>query len=389
MQLSPARGHETVAPQSAKPIWKLDVRTLGYTPPAVHEGGPFPLPALGPLSFLAKGRIVVTFSTHSTAPSLPTRQDTDSSALSYRLHALFVTANTGSLEAKFEWPTGTDRSRVTRAPSGGFVVVTPERLILYSPQLVQSKELPLTLARVATLASFGAEASPQGRYLLISYEAPNGFDGGYEWIDVANLDRIGEWGSYDRAHGTWTNTGSISDARGAIIGLPGGDTGIGQPDGPVSSRCPSSNERCPNGDFVTDDTLFEAIPPVRAPNFSIRLVRTDGTVIFTQRLNNHDVVKPLYPATGGGRFAIAIYKGKGGSTLFDIAPSYSLREVRVYDGETGKLVYTLDGPSQKIKSLSAMALSPDGSLLGVIDQSGVLAVYQLPPNTSAASPNAH
>lgn len=81
---------------------------------------------------------------------------------------------------------------------------------------------------------------------------------------------------------------------------------------------------------------------------------------------------------------IAIYEGKGGSEMLDIAPHYSLKSIRVYDLSERRWVYTLGGKSHGIRSISALALSPDGSFLGLINQDGVLQVYRVPGNARSA-----
>jgi len=163
-----ARGRKEVARLSTDDaLWKLDVRALGYEAPAVREWGPYvPLPPVGPLCFLAAGRIVVTFTTRTTPAALSRREDIDTPSLPLRLHALFVDSKTGQLQTEQEWPTGSDRSRITRA-SSGFVVVTPERLALFSPEIMPLKELVLSEREEAELASFRPQASPGAKFLLI------------------------------------------------------------------------------------------------------------------------------------------------------------------------------------------------------------------------------
>ena len=165
----------------------------------------------------------------------------------------------------------------------------------------------------------------------------------------------------------------------AINAILGEGTSIGPPGDPsTDSLCPSTNKSCPVGAFVRNDTLFSWKPPNRSHGLDIRLIRTNASVVLEKELPHGEVIHPFHPVVGGRKFAISIDQGKGGSEFFDMAPHFVLKEISVYDSLTGQQVYTLDGNAQRIKSISAFALSADGSLLGLIDQDGILRVYRMP-----------
>src|ERR1035437_456557 len=104
------------------------------------------MPRVGPLCIVAD-EAIVTFVTRVEATALPRRGQADDSSLPIRLQALFVDTSTGQLRTRREWPTASDRSRIAPASGGRFVVITPDELLLYSPDMSPLKELELSLSR--------------------------------------------------------------------------------------------------------------------------------------------------------------------------------------------------------------------------------------------------
>jgi hypothetical protein len=369
--------------------WRLDVRALGYIPPTLHgdEKVGHQAPAIGTLCFVGSNSLIVTFTTRLETEGLPRRSDADATSLPIRLHALFVDSKSGQLQTSREWPTASERSRINPAPDSGFIVITPERLILYSPDFREQKELILSLARESDLTSFTSQASPGSNYLLIKYTPPSGDKELHKLVDLKNLLVIASGGQRER----WVH--AVSDTGRVTLGT-GGQATVTEA---LDSRyldCPESDSNCSNGVYVSDDTLFSVAPPrvdygpnpfTGAPpsryGMVMSLMRIDGEALFKEELPHNEVVgtiQPLYPAVGGGRFAAAIYQGRGGSDALDIAPHFSLKMVTVFDSRTGHHVYTLDARAEEIKSISAIALSPDGSLLSLINQDGMLESYRVP-----------
>ena len=61
--------------------------------------------------------MVVTFVTREVPAGLPQRSQTEA-LLPFRLHALFIDAKDGSLQARREWPSGSEWSQIAAAPNG-------------------------------------------------------------------------------------------------------------------------------------------------------------------------------------------------------------------------------------------------------------------------------
>ncbi len=110
----------------------------------------------------------------------------------------------------------------------------------------------------------------------------------------------------------------------------------------------------------------------------ITLIRKSGEVLFEEEFPEREWFTYLPSSGDGRRFALAIERGKGGSRPLDIHPHYSLSRLSVFDLPSRRWVYKLEAKTHGIKSISGLALSPDGSLLALINQDGVLELYRLP-----------
>lgn len=66
----------------------------------------------------------------------------------------------------------------------------------------------------------------------------------------------------------------------------------------------------------------------------------------------------------------------------DIGRKASLVRIQVYDIPSRQWTYSLDAEKQGAKLLSGLGLSPDGSLLALITQDGILEVFRVPDNAA-------
>jgi hypothetical protein len=106
-------------PGRQAPLWQLDVAALGFAVPKLlyeHAG------AWGPghvrhVCFPTRDTVVVTFVTRETPAGVPQRGQMEA-LLPFRLHALFIDAKDGSLQARREWPSGSEWSQIAAAPNG-------------------------------------------------------------------------------------------------------------------------------------------------------------------------------------------------------------------------------------------------------------------------------
>jgi hypothetical protein len=350
---------------------------------------------LNPLCFIANDRIAVTFMTRSEAEVLPRRDQVDEK-LPYRLHALFIDTATGKVRATRDWPTASDRAGVTPGTAGKFVAVTPDRLALYSSDLHLLKAIDLFLSCRAREGYWLISPSPNGRTMLIMNGAGN-FQYNFRWFDIDDLRLLASWTESDREN-VWKGTEDLV-VRGGHFGSVyddemGGDFARGflirKLDAPwrfVSLKKPAFR----SFGLVSPDVLLglSYAREFGGPRQKMILVRTNGEVFFEQEFPEREEVSGRALSADGRRFAATFSKFKGGSAFLDIAARIVLKSVLVFDLKGCKWIYKVDAKEQRLKVVSALALSPDGSLLALINQDGVLEAYRLPetptvPGQSAA-----
>jgi hypothetical protein len=370
------------------PLWKLDLRPLGYTRWEVRESGEEPV-TLGPMSFISTDELVITYVSHVVPESLPRRTEPESANL--RLNAAFINSETGQVRSRGSWPTTSERSRITPVGDGRYLVITPDKLILASPAVQTETGFAIPIGREAVPGWWDAIPSPKGKYLLMWYDLePKGEIKTWELIDVANLQIAhaftepsagmlpllpfddGNVFAIDRQ-------GTAGPNWNSVVGAP--PNGPWHPDKTPWDGCrPDRGVTLINGQavFGTGDVMF--------PNhkWCQTLGLTDGEIIFRQDFPEKEQIERdaglggIAVSAGGKRFAVAVYKTTGGSMILDKGSHRSINRIMLYDLALRRWTYTLDAKKQRLKFISGLALSPDGSLLALIDQQGILRVYDVP-----------
>lgn len=411
---------------SALPEWRLNVRTLGYIPPQlghVEQEGWSQL-SIESICFLERDAVVVSFVTREAPAALPRRGQTGES-MQFRLHALFIDTKTGRVQTTREWPTASVRSRVLAAPGGKFVVLTPDQLLLYSADLSLMNKLDVSMGRESVKNDWHATISPGGRNLLLSYEpetdegrfaglSPSDYEAQLqeleirlEWIDLDKLQTVERWSTTEKSSGGFGSPDVISDEglvqrtkRGNGIDAPlySWVVSIGRiPNGPWHLMCSPADSFCGPGQFVNDKTVLRTWVGVdNGTRLWVGLLSTTGELLFQQTFSKGEVPDTRTSeeegletgfvfSASGQKFALALAKIKGANRFLDIGGHASIDRIRVFDVPSRQWIYTLDAKAQYPKSISGMALSPDGSLLGLINQDGVLEMYRVPepPNPRA------
>ncbi len=365
------------------PLWRLDVRALGYTPWHVRENEIQASFSIGQLNFLSQNRLVITFISRTAPGALLRRNRPDLSNL--QLNALFVNSQTGEIRTKLEWPITSERARVTAVPGGRFLLIRPDTLTLYSSEVQPLKEVALPVGREGLATWWDAKPSPGGGYLLIWYDTLDGRDRRFELVNVQTMEVARSW--TDPGSGGMHVFAPLDDGNVLAINGRGGGLVIGLPDSawrpvridwdpgcrPALYYRPVNNQTILGIGSVALDTCC----------FSIGL-RT-GQLLLAQELAHDEFVGSVSVSTGGQRFAIVIDKVHGASRLLDIGGHADVERIMVYDLSSRRWVFTLRGKNRGIRSISELALSPDSSQLALINQDGMLEVYRLPETRGSAT----
>lgn len=388
-----ARSREALAAPQPSLLWRADLRPSGYEEFRSRTDAPNN-PWFDPLCFSGNGTLISSFVTREGPQSLA-RRGSSSQLLPFRLHAMFMDSANGGLLSTHQWPIPHPTGGILCAPDSNFIVATPERLMLYSPELNVLAKLGLSDSSAWDV--FHVFQSPDGKSLMIDYgptsPGPRHVDAAhirkylesvkwlYWWVDGSNLHLRREWIAGIEPLTTIfdsevvTIRGSLEPGGPAVMsGTPGGPS---RPiwTGPSAYGTPQS----------VSDRLIALIQLHR-----LELITTDGEPILSKDfpsnwwlgVGGHFMLRQ---SAGGSRFAITIWGVKGGNELLDISGRGFLKRIMVFDISSRKWVYMLDTKKCKIKKISGLALSPDGKLMALINQDGILETFHLPSAEEPAS----
>jgi hypothetical protein len=359
----------------------------------------FGLKGIDQICFISDSTMVITFIT-SEDPIAVSRQSQKGEVLLFRLHALIVDMKTGNVTATRDWPSSSRRSRVLPVIGNNLTVLTPDRLFLYSTELSLVKQLDVPWGRESAKNQWGVSRSPGGKYLLASYKPESNVRGlnalppemgraepteiRFDWVDLEDLQFIKRWITKECINCSRTvgiSDGGVAQRWKNVLGGTPFDSKIVEigepPDGPWRDLCPYYEPYCRPGEFINNKSVL-TITETRPA--AIWLVSTNGGLLFHDEFREHETLYSEHHASwvasaDGSRFAIAVMKIRGSNAFFDIGGHAQLDRVMVFDLLSRQWLSNLDATKQKIRDISGMALSPDGSLLALITQNGMLQVY--------------
>ncbi|SPE44294.1 hypothetical protein SBA7_320061 [Candidatus Sulfotelmatobacter sp. SbA7] len=369
---SPGLGHSLktkTASDTRAPVWRIDLRSVGFTglAPKQETWGLHFRP--NPLCFADQQVLVATFITRENVTALA-RRDQPDDPLPLRLHGTFLDASTGKVQASREWPITRPRGGIVATGGGGFAVLVPAGLASYSPSRELLKDLKLSSEQQSHL--WDIHSSPTGKSFLMEYHYP---EASFQWVDANSLQPQPAWG--ESMPGVSISDSELTITRDTYIKSKGyiSEVLVRSRDGPWRAICrvePGMGEGCGIPQFVSNKVLALWLP------HELKVASTDGEVLSAISLAEDDWIgRPLYPSANGERFAMTVWAHKGGSTLLDISYHRMLKRIVVYDIPSGHPIYTFEAKKRQSKDVSGVAVSPDGSLLAILTD-GVLEVYQLP-----------
>jgi hypothetical protein len=376
---------ETASNKTGDPIWTLDLRTVGFTgfAPKQEAWGLNLRP--NPICFSDADVLVATFITRETLTTLA-RRDQPGEPLPLRLHAVFLDAGTGKVQASKEWPITRPRGGVVAAGDGRFAVLAPALVALYSPSLELVKDFKLSSEQQSHLWDFHVSSS--GKTILVEYHYP---EATYQWLNSDSLLPQDALWSESLPVLSISDDKEIASFRDTYVKAKGINVfeALIQPrnaaERTVCRAFAGQAERCGEPEFVSNDVLAILMP------HEFNLVSKTGGDAFLKSSFRDDewLGRPLHPSIDGKRFAVTVWAHKGGSALLDISYHRVLKRIVVYDIPSRHPIYAFEATKRQSKDVSGVAVSPDGSLLAILTD-GVLEVYQLPssrgPSGSAVPP---
>lgn len=376
----------TIAPE-----WRVNLRpSVGGDPlPVIILGGKgarehkglFPETSL---RFVGNNALVATYvirrrgSGSSSEP--PHRGDSQEWPLEVR--AVFVNTATGKIQTNPVWPTLHRYSKIVAAHDGRFVLQRGNDLTLYSlDDLSPLQELRLPEFKVENFIPYwSAISTPSGREIL--FQGPDDSStkdrpySSWIWVDTDSLRILHFWRKQP-------NYGRISITDDDIAVITSCTFAGCQPALKLRGLTTEWKSLGPTDDqgvaLVTDDVLLRG-GNARAGK-PIRLVRSDGTLLWSieqPKPNSAFSWGTALVSTGGRRLLVLGYRTKGKFEALDLAGHSVVDRVLIYDLGTDGEPSTLRIHGPEVTPL-AVALSPDGTKLAILDQREALLLFQLPP----------
>jgi hypothetical protein len=419
---------------SDHPVWRVDLQSQGFPPNSSDLQRRRGFANFDTISFLSDSVLAATFVTREDIPDLQRREDPNH-LRPYRLHAIFLDALTGKTLRTLAWPVENPNAGIFPRPDGGFLLLTTEKIVSYSPGWNPLKELPLSDLHPTSSATLGAIAeSPSYNSLVIQFLNGN-------FAHCLNV-RTGTLDFSPIACGTLDVFTASDNGILAPEKLPGGKElresgptgafiqyGVAMPDAP-----PESTVRVLNPDQArTAHTICS--PCVGIPQFInneilamysptyMSIMDRAGKIRFTQDFSPtvewiDELGRPVRPSANGLRVAIASNKSDfstaspftGGNANTDQAnpnasgneqraeaikararagratavhmstgdiPAEFPSDVQVYDLTAAQWIYTLEIKAEHLRQIWGLALSPNGNNLA-IDSGGTIQIFALP-----------
>jgi hypothetical protein len=364
------------APQRASITakWREDLRAAVGSVPlglVVGHGHETKLQPKTSLWFLDNNTIVATFVTREDKTTLSRRDSLDEN-LPLRLRAVFLDVGTGSITATSAWPTESRFAGIVATNNGKFVTQRGTALTLYSRDAQELEKLRLPPVQ-EDLSGWFAHPSPTGRSILFATsDLTTTSATPWIWVDTNSLQIVRSWketqsGWVGISDNTIAMTACIiwnyhCDPKVEVRGLAAAEW---------KTIAPIENHDHPYPQFVNEEILV-------LPGKHTEVLGTDGKTVFASEKSTGGCELWISATSSGGkRFVIPSCHVEGQVLALDIEGRDVLKQLLVYDASSNWKPYALDVRGPKIKGRMQVALSPDGSLLAILND-GWVHLFQLP-----------
>lgn len=376
---------ETITPE-----WRTDLRpAVGPDPVRLIVGNRPEIQGKpqSSLWFIDNNKVVATFVTreNEARPAVSRRNSLDSS-LPLRLRAILLDANTGLIAATVTWPTESRGSRIVGVHDGKFVTLRGSELTLYAGDFSALREtrLPPLLGPLGWLP----HASPTGKNILFSSAELR--KGSWIWVETDTLKTLSSWEDIPSGILTISDENiatstcwwgqecrstivTANDASACIAVGPKCEPKIQIRGLSTDWKTIAVGEMYLGPQFVNDDLIF-------LPGNTIKVIRTDGTVLFEETRGRGSWGcwgSRALSSADGRRFVIPSCQVKGASATLDIGGHSVLSQFLIFDVSPQIRMQALDVKGAKIQDDIDFAISPDGSKIAILSNEFVQ-VFQLP-----------
>lgn len=354
-------------PASPKPLWRVDLRQLGFAYPSgfrlislshtiVNFGG-------NSIAMSRKGYIAFAFLTTEI------RGKASDVATFTRQHLISLDATTGRTVADQAWLVGDadlNNAYVGATAEGNFVLLKRdskgEALCLFSPKLQELRRMDLPANPPIARSDWSIFVPLSGASIFLEHYLNGKLS--LKMLDATTF----------RENGTWSKSEDISQFSGHYLWRvqenPAGGVSLykralGSPWRPVAplGQCDHSEIEFPNEDTAV----------VNCSDF-VKLIQANGRVLFTTHAPKRRSIGSAW-GSPDGRFVAEATTTRHGLAIaeaIDMSSGTAPRRLLVYDTRTGKVVDSL-----KFTWGYELAFLPDSSGF-VLLSGGILKMYGLP-----------
>jgi len=438
-------GNRLDAPEQAssdQPLWRLDLHSLGYpagNSPLQWQRG---LGSFDTVDFVSDGVVAATFVTQEPAAGLQ-RRDDPNRARPYRLHAIFMDAETGTVLKTLEWLGDDLKMGIFPRYDGSFVFFSTEHLVLYSPDWKPVKEVALLPLQQPNSTLKEIAESPSGKIIEVRIRNGNSLMCLRIQTDTLTAERdmcstfLGfsvsddELATADALAG-FNLSGENRELHPEVNNFTRARPGQKGPFAKVALTAERGDRR---GILCDSDGVISCVLPTFVSNDAVVVHNGALLGLFDIRgIPNHEKAKlefqrafgkasrsgskpsseldwistvgrPIRPSANGQRFAVALnapVHPENQGTLERLFPEFLPAPIPDYvdvfdmlanqqsppvdldcikpEGPCDWWIYRLSNTSKQFKEIWGLGLSPNGQEL-VIDSGGVIQAYKVPPST--------
>jgi hypothetical protein len=382
----------------------MDLRSAGFKNVGGHSKRWADQSVIESIYFTSDNEIVAIFSTGEEIANARENTNQDRNQPS-KLRAVFVDAATGNIRIRKELIVPSKQRSIFPTAAGELVLVTPERLDLFSSDLRPLNELLLPPPSIGNGTGPRVLHSRSGKSVLLVYYGEhtntksanaNGLAYDFVWIDTEKMAVLRKWTEWS-GENIWNGTELINASGGHVSGISDsslmlgfhGATLVRSFDQPSWRLLCYRHTYCDDPQYLNDETLltYFRLPPALHGNNAVALLGADGKLIFKQQLgyNENDRLAPPQVSADGRRMAFLRYRVEGEVDFADFHvrdPHRTLKSLMLFDVVARHWVWGLEFNKKRNRiSYSspdpAIALSPSGTYMGFLC-GGIVEAYRLP-----------